>query len=166
MKLANALISFLEQMVQERVSRSSDGRVQPVFIGASGELMSVMFDLMTRDGDWVVQVAGRTSKVIVLFVDPAEGHPPGPGLSRRCNWDYVVGVRNSGQVSITLAPLSAWDARPESIANATETIGTSDPPRSSGWKLSEPWAYLAEIAAGQIGVELGKKWSGPLRSDC
>lgn len=122
--LAQSLDAFLEEHFRAALARDGNGPVRPVLVGPPDEALREMFALLTSGGtgEWRLPVAGGQREVIVLLVD-GKARPAGSGLSRVCNWDYAVTMRNSQPLVLILAARRSWDTRPESLANTTETLG-------------------------------------------
>lgn len=74
-------------------------------------------------------------------------------LSRRCHWDYAVTVRNSRPLALMLATPTAWDNRPESLANTTETLGS--PTAGRGGFRDSSWKQLLRSASATKGLDEG-----------
>ena len=155
--LAAALQEYLQGVMSTRLSRSDSARVQPVVVGPPVGALRALFRLLTGEGeaDWSVSTAAGGARVVVLLVDREQerGHLPSGStgsLSQHCWWDYAVALRNSIPAVLTLAAPGAWDARPESMANATETIGTPLRRAEAGWTASQPWPFLLRKAASHL----------------
>ncbi|WP_441253485.1 Holliday junction DNA helicase RuvB C-terminal domain-containing protein [Bradyrhizobium sp. 613_E4_N2_2] len=118
--LAKTLVEYIELHFAAALERDPSGPARPVLVGPPAEALRGVFNLLTANGrgDWNLPA----HEVVVLLVD--EGAPPaGSGLSRSCNWDYAVTIRNSRPLVLILAARASWDNRPESLANTTETLG-------------------------------------------
>lgn len=143
--LAESLRDFLGAAIDQRMKQAPNGRVQPVFFGPPPHALRTLFDLLTSGGtsDWRLQTHRGEQDVVVLFVDDVPGDDGNAvPRSQRCNWDYAVSVRNSAQVSLTLVAPLMWDSRPESMANATDTVGVLPRGRADDYFTSEPWPYV------------------------
>jgi len=157
--LAAALREYMEGVVSRQLSRSPAARVQPVLVGPPVEALDELFRLLTGDGqtDWRVSTGTASATVVVLLVDNEEilgrlGSGKTRPLSQCCRWDYAVALRNSVPAVVTLVAPSAWDVRPESMANATETIGTPLLQTGAGWTTCQPWPFLLQRAASNLGI--------------
>src|SRR5271157_2877464 len=144
--LAQTLKAFVEEHFEQARKRDSDAFVRPILVGPPPAALEALFDLLTSGGttDWQITTAEQQLKVPVLLVRESVGtsNPTtvGQSLSRRCYWDYAVTVRNSSTLVLMLATPAAWDNRPESLANTTETLGSPTTGRR-GFRDST-WKYL------------------------
>ncbi len=146
--LAEKFIEFIKDALEIRLFRGTDNRVQPVILGPPTDVMEEVFNIMTNNNtsDWVVGDPENPIDIVVLLVyrDIVSSQPDSMGkvLSQKCNWDYAVSIRNSGQPCVTLVIPRAWDSRPESIANATETIGSPRISDDKDFYKKDPWPFL------------------------
>lgn len=163
--LANTLVVFLREAMLKRCSHGHNNRVQPVFIGPPASALREVFNILTNNGsnDW--NIGNGLENVVVLLVI-ANGYSSQVApistttLSRICNWDYAVSVRNSVRSSVTLVTPSAWDLRPESIANATETIGHPPSLNANNLCSCATWTFLLNIVASKIDISFELvKWA-------
>ncbi|PDW03753.1 Holliday junction DNA helicase RuvB C-terminal domain-containing protein [Candidatus Viridilinea mediisalina] len=147
--LAAMLKEFLERHFTDALRRDSTASVRPVLIGPPTETLGILYDLLTANGasNWGM----NGGEIVVLYVR-SQGNArnttsPSPILSRECQWDYAVTVRNSHSQVVILAAPSMWDGRPESLANTTETLGTLQTDRQ-GRKIKDPlWKFVIERIA-------------------
>ena len=147
--LAEKFIDFIKDAVEIRIFRGTDNRVQPAIVGPPIDVMEEVFNIMTNNNtsDWVVGDPENPISIVVLLVyrDMVSSQPDSMEkevLSQKCNWDYAVSIRNSGQPCVTLVMPRAWDSRPESIANATETIGSPRISDDKDFYKKDPWPFL------------------------
>jgi DNA phosphorothioation-dependent restriction protein DptH len=149
--LAACLVTFAERQFRGALGRDPGCRLRPVLVGPPDEALREIFGMLTAAGqqEWQIALGPASRDVIVLLVD--DGSPsPGTGLSRGCNWDYAVSVRNSCPLVLILASRGSWDKRPESLANTTETIGEIGRGRQGG---DDPLrAHLLATVASRLGL--------------
>src|ERR1700731_2095140 len=144
--LAQTLKAFVEEHFEQARKRDSDAFVRPILVGPPSAALEALFELLTSGGttDWQIPSGQQQLKIPVLLVcaNLGAGNPTttGQSLSRRCHWDYAVTVRNSSTLVLMLATSAAWDNRPESLANTTETLGSPTTGRR-GFRDST-WKYL------------------------
>ena len=122
--LAQVLKSYVERHFQTALARDPDGPVRPVLVGPPDEALRETFSILTGGGnvEWQLPVGSIPREIVVLLVGD-KAPPVGPGLSRGCQWDYAVTIRNSRPLVLILAARATWDTRPESLANTTERLG-------------------------------------------
>lgn len=151
--LVEALRGFLLNEVSAKLRFDSSVRVQPVLVGPPKDVLEALFNVLTLEGsqDQHDSLTGQRIPILLVGADH-EGQLAQRTLSARCTWDYAVSIRNSVQAALTLVTLDAWDLRPESIANATETIGRARVRRSDELLRSQPWPYLIGLAADRLHV--------------
>lgn len=148
--LAQALQQYLAEHFTNSYRRNSTTS-RPILVGPPAEALKSLFDLVTTSGTsvWSISVSPSTLDVAVLFVQgsavtnaftPTSQNP----LSRECFWDYAVTVRNSRPFVALLVDRPAWDNRPESLANTTETIGFLQPDRSRVWLRDPVWEFITK----------------------
>ena len=113
--LAEKFIEFIKDALEIRIFRGTDNRVQPVVVGPPTDVMEEVFNIMTNNNtsDWVVGDPENPIDIVVLLVyrDIVSSRPDSMGkvLSQKCNWDYAVSIRNSGQPCVTLViPSASW----------------------------------------------------------
>jgi DNA phosphorothioation-dependent restriction protein DptH len=122
------LAQYLEQYVIQHftaaLTRDADATVRPILVGPPDTALDELFALLTTDGqrEWQLNIAGQIYDIVVLLVGTDLVMTPAT-LSCVCQWDYAVTIRNSRALVLNLASSSAWDNRPESLANTTETLG-------------------------------------------
>lgn len=147
--LANTLRIFLERHFTDALRRDGTASVRPVLIGPPSEALQTLHDILTTGGMTNWNVAAR--EIVVLHVrrrteTRAIATPPHV-LSRECQWDYAVTVRNSCSLVVILVDQTMWDNRPESLANTTETLGTLQVDRQARWLKDTLWKYLVQQVA-------------------
>lgn len=154
--LANVLKDFLEQHFTEALRRAPTAYIRPVLVGPPTEGLKALFDVLTTSGTSTWRVNGREIGVLYVrsnLLTSANSLTPGalPALSRECQWDYAVTVRNSCSYVLILADSSAWDNRPESLANTTETLGTLQLDSQGRWLDDPVWKYIIRQIARTTG---------------
>lgn len=128
--LAESLETYLTEHYRSALASDADAAVRPILVGPPQLALQILFDRLTASGtrDWQVTIGPVTVEVVVLLVSSAAapaggGHGIAP-VSKPCHWDYAVTVRNSRKLVLMLVDTPAWDNRPESLRNTTETLGT------------------------------------------
>src|SRR5262245_46043197 len=111
--LAQRLNAYVAAHITVALDRAPDGPVRPVLVGPPIEALREMFSGLTNGGlgEWKLRIGSTDRDLIVLLIDD-RAPPAGNGISRGCNWDYAVTVRNSRRLVLTLAGRAAWDNRP------------------------------------------------------
>lgn len=144
------LQNFLRTQMSQKISSAGDvGRVQPVLVASSQELLLSLWKCTTSDGthDWSIQLEGdeRRSVAVILIEDSP---PSGLGqiISARATWDYAVAVRNSNKPCLILASARAWDSSQESIVQASEQLWLEGP-QSERVPSVEFWGAWNRVAA-------------------
>lgn len=155
LELATTLRDFIAKDVfVSRLARDSQSHARPVLVGPPQEVLEVLFSLLTGNGDWDLTSYGLAESVVVLLVDgnvrPGGSGGAGGAVSERCHWDYAVGIRNSVPLSLTLVSPDAWDSRPESMRNTTETIGQPEITAPGQLLQGTPWPYIIEQVSARI----------------
>jgi DNA phosphorothioation-dependent restriction protein DptH len=151
-----ALAGVLEGTLVRAVNRDSGARRQVVIHGVPDEILQDLFLHLTRDGttNWAVGTAQGQQDVVVLYVvdDPAARNIPTPAVegSRVCGWDYVVNARNSWPLLVVLVSPVARAARPDSIANATESLGPPGVGELDGLWESPLWTGVVDQLVAQL----------------
>jgi DNA phosphorothioation-dependent restriction protein DptH len=144
--LAQSLKAFLEHHFLEARKHDSEAFVRPILVGPPETTLEALFQLLTSGGtsDWNIPMTEQQLGVTVLLVNASDGGASGtptmPSLSGRCQWDYAVTVRNSRPLVLMLSSPAAWDTRPESLANTTETLGS--PTTGRGGFRDNTWRHL------------------------
>jgi DNA phosphorothioation-dependent restriction protein DptH len=153
--LADCLKTYIEEHFRAALKRDPNGFVRPVLVGPPDTALREMFMLLTAAGqsDWQFSVGTSTREVVVLLVD-ANIPAYGTTLSRVCQWDYAVSVRNSCPLVLILAARGSWDNRPESLANTTETLGEIT--ASSRGDEDPLQAHLASAVAARLGLPVSQ----------
>lgn len=149
--LAGCLKNYVEQHFRSALAREPDGSVRPVVVGPPDAALTELFALLTSggQGEWQFPFQGGTREIVVLLVD-STAVPSATGLSRGCNWDYAVTVRNSRPLVLILAARRSWDNRPESLSNTTETLGELGAVRRREDPLQ---AHIVATVASQLGLQ-------------
>ncbi len=148
--LAKGLKAFLERHFIEAVAQGSEV-VRPILVGPPESALESLFNLLSSagTGDWHLAAGLQQLDITVLLLSGAStavgDMPGGQFLSRRCQWDYAVTVRNSRPFVLMLASSAAWDNRPESLANTTETLGS--PTTGRGGFRDSSWKHLVRLAS-------------------
>ena len=147
--LTASLAAYLADQLQERLERAG-GRLQIVFVGPP---LAVLPDLLaeTREAmigrglDVQADIIGAPSDVLA-------------GLGRFPSWDHAVSMRNSFRHNLLIVTPTAWDLRPESIANASETLGV---PRvgDAVRHRAAPWPYLIQQIAASHKLDEEIVWT-------
>jgi DNA phosphorothioation-dependent restriction protein DptH len=154
--LAQNLKQFLEAHFVDARKNDSESAVRPILIGPPDAAMEALFDLLTSAGttDWHLSGPQQLSIPVLLVTSRSDSAANVAAnaifLSRRCQWDYAVTVRNSCPLVLMLATPSAWDNRPESLRNTTETLGS--PTGGRGRFRDTCWKYLVDRASAAKGV--------------
>lgn len=144
------LEAFLREQVKARLS--AGGRVQPVLIASSQELLASLWGEMTDEGarNWMID-HDDTADVVVVLIEEEPPADAGTGvLSARGTWDYAVSLRNSGAPCLILASARAWNASQESIVQASEQLWLEAPPsrRAPTEAFWNAWESAASQKAG------------------
>src|SRR5579859_2008603 len=127
--VAQALSAFLEKYFADIIRWSPNAHIRPVLIGPPPDAQRELFDLLTENGtrDWHISSVAQDVAVLHVSGVPREGATtflsPSSPVSKVCQWDYAVTVRNSRPLVVMLVDPVAWDNRHESLANTTETLG-------------------------------------------
>lgn len=152
----NSLSKLLIRSLQKLHVRSDQHYSRLVVGGLPSSALEDLFVALTRgDGSAWQTPGGRHLPVFLIKRDP---RTDGAGLSRECNWDYALAIRNSFPSFLLLVDPDVWDDRTYSIVNATETIGQPLPairrtvPPLRRW--STFYADLAGMAAEEVGIEV------------
>jgi Holliday junction resolvasome RuvABC ATP-dependent DNA helicase subunit len=158
--IARCLRDYIEHRFQEALERDPDASVRPVVIGPPDSALLSLFNLLTQNGaaDWKIQTPLGVFEVVVLLLNPSI--TIGMTRSKSCNWDYAVTIRNCSRLVLILSSRNAWDSRPESLANTTETLGDlgairarrEDPLQAH---LTATIATLLSLSVGDIGELIG-----------
>ena len=151
----SGVTDLLKDFLNARVLPDSSAYSRLVLGGLPLKILEDLFSLLTG-GDGSPWRPTETVEVPVFLVHRDPGSDS-EGISRRCNWDYALAIRNSFSNFLLLVDPLVWDDRTYSIINATDTIGRPLPPirRSvpSLRKWSEFYANLVEMTAERIGIE-------------
>jgi Holliday junction resolvasome RuvABC ATP-dependent DNA helicase subunit len=144
--LAQGLKTLLEQHFLEARKHDSEAVVRPILVGPPAETLDALFELLSSGGiaDWQIAGSSQQLNVTVLLISSAlvgsSTTANGNSLTGRCQWDYAVTVRNSRSLVLMLASPAAWDNRPESLSNTTETLGS--PTTGRGGFRDNTWRHL------------------------
>lgn len=155
--LAQSLKEFLEHHFVEARKHDSGAFVRPILVGPPEGTLESLFQLLTAGwtSDWSIPLDQQQLGVTVLLVTASgagtSGTPTTQALSGRCQWDYAVTVRNSRPLVLMLATPSAWDSRPESLANTTETLGS--PTTSRGAFRDDTWRHIVRQVSETKGLD-------------
>ena len=156
MDVVTALTELLEAFLQESALRSKNSECSRLVLGGlPGEVLEELFDSLTDSDGSPWQFTGGIQMPVFLVKRHPEAH--GTGISRQCNWDYALAIRNSIPSFLLLVDPLVWDDRTYSIINATDTIGRPLPPirrnvpALRNW--SEFYANVVEMAAIRIGID-------------
>ena len=146
------LREYLETTVEQRLDQASGTRIQPVFVGPPLSTLRELFELLTNEGkaDWTIETISGPMQVVVLLIGARSSAATSNCRSQISNWDYAVSIRNSARLSLTLVAPSMWDSRPESMANATDTIGAPPSTSAEDHLESEPWPALVDEIAQRL----------------
>lgn len=150
--LAECLKTYASQHFGSAAARDPSGPVRPVMVGPPDAAMREFFSLLTGAGqhDWQIVPGVPADDVVVLLVGTGAAAAPAV-MSQACCWDYAVSIRNSRPRVLILSTRGAWDNRPESLANTTETIGEIGPAaRASDDPLQ---AHLVGAVAARLGLQ-------------
>ncbi len=149
--LAECLKTYVEQHFGAAVGRDPSAFVRPVMVGPPDAALRELFSILTGAGqhDWQ-PVPGTPSRDVVVLLIVPDAPTGGTTLSQVSGWDYAVSIRNSCQRVLILASRRAWDNRPESLANTTETIGEIGAGRSNDDPLQ---AHLAAAVTARVGLQ-------------
>ena len=154
--MATALTELLKDFLHQFSLRSSrSGYSRLVLGGLPAEVLRDLFRVLTQgDGSPWQPAEGIEIPVFLVTDDPGA---QGAGLSRECNWDYALAVRNSYPNFLLLVHPLVWDDRTYSIINATDTIAVPLPPIKRNVPALRNWsdfyANLVEMAAARIEIE-------------
>jgi DNA phosphorothioation-dependent restriction protein DptH len=157
--VAQALSAFLEKHFADILRTNSSAYVRPVLIGPPADAQRALFDLLTDYGtrDWYIDSAARNVAVlhvsgslpsIVIASSPTLSAP----VSKVCQWDYAITVRNSQPLVVMLVDPVMWDNRHESLANTTETIGELQIGPMGRELKNTLWVYLIRQIAAKAGL--------------
>ena len=156
--MESALTGLLKDFLHQFTLRSSHSEYSRLVLGGlPSEVLGDLFSVLTQgDGSLWQHAEGIQIPVFLVTGDPKTD---GAGLSRECNWDYALAIRNSFPSFLLLVDPSVWDDRTYSIINATDTIGLPLPPIRGrrnvpalrNWSMF--YANVVEMAAGRIGIE-------------
>lgn len=155
MNTANSLSELLKRSLQKLPFRSGQDYSRLVVGGLPSDALENLFVALTNgDGSPWYAPDGRHMPVFLVKRDP---RTDGAGMSRECNWDYALAIRNSFPSFLLLVDPDVWDDRTYSIINATETISRPLPPIRRNPPTLRRWssfyAELVETAAEEIGIE-------------
>lgn len=147
--MTRSLLSFILNYFERKTTNSVNVRLQPLLVGPPKGILEELFDLMTdkHTDEWKV----HGLNIPVLLVDSPPPKPRDGLMSQKCTWDYAVTIRNSVTASLTLVNIKEWDRRPESIANAMETLGRAWSQSAKEYFRAEPWPYLLNHISEQRG---------------
>jgi DNA phosphorothioation-dependent restriction protein DptH len=159
--LAQTLENYLAEYFRSALGSDADSSVRPILIGPPLNALRALFERLTLHGttDWTVTLPAGTVDVVVLLVSNATGPAvgaPAAHVSQECHWDYAVTVRNSSKLVLILVDPHAWDNRPESLRNTTETLGTLSLDRSNRWLQDPLWKSLVGQVQATSGVLRGE----------
>ena len=154
--LAQNLKIFLERHFVESRKHDPNAMVRPILVGPPDAALESLFMMLSNGGsaDWQPTFSPQELHVPVLLISDTSSLNGAGGtnsLSRRCHWDYAVTVRNSRPLVLMLATSTAWDNRPESLANTTETLGS--PTVGRGGFRDSSWKHLLQSASASKGLE-------------
>lgn len=152
----SALTGILEDFLRLRaLPFGQSGYSRLVLGGLPSTTLEQLFGALTHgDGSPWQPTPGIQIPVFLIKQQPRSG---GAGISRECNWDYALAIRNSSPRFLLLVDPLVWDDRTYSIINATDTIGRPLPPIRQhvpalrNW--SELYADIVEMTASRIGFE-------------
>ena len=158
MAIVQSLINFLQNHFSQARQRNPKSAVRPILIGPPSDILQSMFALLTNNGlqDW--QLSASTEKVAVLFIlgskekkFPSLKNPP---ISRECQWDYAISVRNSYPLVLLIVDPSAWDSCPESLVNTTEVLGFLQPDQTDRWFNNPLWENILWQISNNLKVDI------------
>ena len=159
MRIVQSLEAFLKKHFFQAKQRNSKPVVRPILIGPPGDILRSLFDNLTNHGatDWLISPEDHVAVLLILGSKNERGLAfPENQLSRECNWDYAVNVRNSYPLVLMLVDPSAWDNCPESLVNTTEVLGFLQLSQSGKWFSNPLWRDLIQQVSANLGVEAGK----------
>ena len=149
--MAGLLQDFL---LQHTLQSNQSEYTRLVLGGPPKTALEDLFDVLTHGNGSPWQPTGGSQ--IPVFLVTRDPKTSSVGLSRECNWDYALAVRNSFTTFLLLVDPQVWDDRTYSIINATDTIGLPLPPVRrnvpSLRKWSALYASIVAMAADKIGM--------------
>ena len=154
--MASGLTGLLKDLLHRAALRSSNStHCRLVLGGPPRAILEELFTVLTRgDGSPWQHTDTRAIPVFLVTHNPES---EGAGLSRQCNWDYSLAIRNSFPSFVLLVDPTVWDDRTYSIINATETIGRPLPPIRRQVPALRDWspfyASLVEMAAAEREID-------------
>ena len=155
MNTGTSLPELLKHSLQKSTSQFGHGCHRLVVGGVPSGTLEDLFRILTGGDGSPWQVSDLLQ--MPVFLIKREPNANGAGVSRECNWDYALAIRNSYPSFLLLVDPDVWDDRTYSIINATETISLPLPPiRRSPPNLrrwSAFYAELVEMAAVEIGID-------------
>jgi DNA phosphorothioation-dependent restriction protein DptH len=153
--LAHNIENYVAQHFNAALSRDAAATVRPILVGPPDAALSELFSVLTNNcqRDWQISVNGTVHDVVVLYVGgPATA--PCAAISCACHWDFAVTIRNSRRLVLILTSGDAWDNRPESLANTTETLGSvTAVSHDRGDSLQR---FLRSATASHLGIQISQ----------
>lgn len=152
----NALTEILEDFLRVRVLPFSQSEYSRLVLGGlPSTILEQLFIALTHgDGSPWQPISEVQIPVFFIKQRPTSS---GSDISRECNWDYALAIRNSLPRFLLLVDPLVWDDRTYSIINATDTIGRPLPPIRQNVPVLRDWSELyaevVEMAASRIGFD-------------
>ena len=155
--MPKALTALLQNFLHQFTLRSGHSEYSRLVLGGPPiDVLEDLFNTLTQaDGSPWQPEDGILIPVFLITRNPSTS---GKGMSRACNWDYALAIRNSFPSFLFLVDPMVWDDRTYSIINATDTIGLPLPPiRARNIPVLRNWsqfyAKVVEMAAAKAGVD-------------
>ena len=155
--MENGLENLLQEYLGRRINLSNQPEYTRLVLGGIPLVpLRNLFNLLTHGNGREWEPAEGIRIPVFLVTREPESSDAGP--SRECNWDYAVSARNSFLSFLILVDPAAWDERPYSITNATETVGSPLPPVRGIVSNLRNWSSfytdIVEMSAEKIGIRV------------